>query len=70
MRGKHLDHLLDLHKLVCGNKQDCPISTPTGYLISYDGYHLTREGVLYIGKLLKGNKPFKDFWEQITHQKQ
>lgn len=59
------DGFVDLQKYICGNDKTCPVFTPNGKLISYDGGHLTREGAKYIGKvisnhpLLKGLKSSK-----------
>jgi peptidoglycan/LPS O-acetylase OafA/YrhL len=46
---------IDVQSLTCGNSdpQSCPLFTPAGDLISYDGTHLTRRGAQYLGSLLK-----------------
>jgi hypothetical protein len=50
---------IDLHTLVCGeNATACPVFTPEGKLISYDGGHLTQAGATWIGSLLKGHSVF------------
>ncbi|HHC74821.1 MAG TPA: hypothetical protein ENK78_07080 [Thiothrix sp.] len=45
---------VDVHALICGNNQSktCPVFTPTGELISFDGGHLTKAGASYIGQQL------------------
>ncbi|CAF3359687.1 unnamed protein product [Rotaria sp. Silwood2] len=35
----------------------CPLFTPDGKLISYDGAHLTKYGARYIGNIIFHNKP-------------
>ncbi|MGI4851676.1 MAG: SGNH hydrolase domain-containing protein [Janthinobacterium lividum] len=59
------NNYLDLHKIVCGNDKKCPVSTPEGYLISYDGRHLTQKGAIYIGNLLLKNKKFMEDWNSV-----
>jgi hypothetical protein len=45
-------------KMICtGPNGTCPLFTPNGKLISYDGTHLTRHGALYIGDIIFNNKP-------------
>lgn len=39
-------------KLVCGTPESCPVFTKDLRLISFDGGHYTKEGALYVGKLL------------------
>lgn len=46
---------VDSYSIICGEDKICPVFTPEGRLISYDGSHLTKEGAVYIGSLL-----FKD----------
>ena len=45
---------IDLHKEVCGSSiaKDCPVFTPIGELISFDGGHLTPAGAKYYGDKL------------------
>ena len=45
---------IDLHKNVCGSTSaiDCPVFTPSGELISFDGGHLTPAGAKYYGDKL------------------
>lgn len=60
---KELDqNYLDLHHLFCGNSSSCPIATPGGHLISYDGGHLTQKGAAYLAELLRENPQFSESW--------
>jgi peptidoglycan/LPS O-acetylase OafA/YrhL len=44
---------VDTHAIVCGVEvPGCPLFTPSGSLISYDGFHLTQAGARYVGTLL------------------
>lgn len=43
---------VDTQKIVCGEAGDCPLFTPAGELITFDGNHLTAAGAKYIGSLL------------------
>ena len=56
------ENYLDLHELFCGNDDSCPIAIPEGYLISYDGVHLTREGAIHLSKLLRNDEEFMSLW--------
>jgi hypothetical protein len=50
---------VDLHSLICGEaSHDCPVFSPDGKLLSYDGGHLAKTGAQYIGALLKGHPVF------------
>jgi hypothetical protein len=50
---------VDLHALVCGkDAPTCPIFTPQGRLISYDGYHLTQMGARWLGEKLAQHPAF------------
>ncbi|MDR1912499.1 MAG: acyltransferase [Helicobacteraceae bacterium] len=50
---------IDLLTLICGkNAKSCPVFTPEGKLISYDGGHLTQAGAKYIGETLKDHSVF------------
>ena len=53
---------LDLHRLLCGAQPSCPISTPEGQLISYDGGHLTKEGAIHLAGLLGEDEGFTSLW--------
>jgi hypothetical protein len=49
---------VDVQKLICnGYNRTCPLFTPDGKLISYDGSHLTKYGALHIGYIIFNNKP-------------
>lgn len=56
---------LDLHRLFCGDNDSCPVATPAGRLISYDGGHLTRDGALHLSHLLSGDEGFRRRWEAV-----
>lgn len=67
------DEYLNLHSMFCGSSIYCPISTPDGYLISFDGRHLTQEGARYIGSKLSESRAFDLFWAKLyrnANQKQ
>lgn len=61
------DGFLDLHRLVCGADAACPAATSDGFLISYDGGHLTQEGARFIGRKLGQSPAFNRFWETLMH---
>ena len=46
---------IDLHKTACGSStaKDCPVFTPEGELITFDGGHLTPEGAKFYGDKLE-----------------
>ncbi len=46
---------IDVHKDVCKSStaEECPVFTPSGELISFDGGHLTPAGAKYYGEKLK-----------------
>jgi len=51
---------VDVHELVCGkDSETCPVFSPDGKLLSFDGSHLTESGAIYIGGLLKEHPVFK-----------
>lgn len=56
---------IDLHKIVCGDNEKCPVTDLEGYLISYDGCHLSKEGAAYIGKLLMKDQKFMKHWNSV-----
>lgn len=58
----HLDNYLDVQQLLCDDSGACPIFTPKGHLISFDGSHLTRGGAIYVSKLLHDHQQFVKFW--------
>lgn len=42
---------VDQYALICGQGQNtCPVFTPNGELISFDGGHLTKQGASYVGE--------------------
>jgi hypothetical protein len=46
---------IDQYKIICGSMNDCPIFTGNLDLISYDGWHLTKEGARFVGSKLFQN---------------
>jgi len=54
-QNQQIDYV-DLHAALCGARSadTCPIFTPEGELISFDGGHLTKAGAEYLGKVLFG----------------
>ena len=51
---------VNMQKLICkGLNGTCPIFTPEGKLMSYDGAHLTKFGALHVGKILFQTDPLK-----------
>lgn len=51
-RSLSKDVLVDQHSLICGSATQCPVFTDELKLISFDGGHLTKDGALYVGKVL------------------
>lgn len=43
------DNFIDLQRLICIEDYHCPLFTPEGLLISYDGMHLTKAGAKFLG---------------------
>jgi hypothetical protein len=43
---------VDTHEILCGPGRSCPLFTPAGELIAFDGNHLTQAGARYVGGLL------------------
>jgi hypothetical protein len=59
---------VDLHELICGkDSESCPIFSPDGKLLSYDGGHLAQAGAIYIGGLLKEHSVFKGNVNNLLH---
>ena len=52
--------LVDPYAIVCPN-ESCPLFTPEGRLISWDGSHLTSAGAAYIGAKLFADPPLARF---------
>jgi hypothetical protein len=49
---------VNVEKMICtGFNHTCPLFTPQGKLISYDGLHLTKYGAIYVGNIIFNNKP-------------
>lgn len=46
------DMFVDTHRILCGAGPSCPLFTPAGALIAFDGNHLTQDGARYLGGLL------------------
>lgn len=62
---KDIENYIDLHKMICSESQECPVSTPNGFSISYDGGHLTQEGAAYVAQLLRADKKFMRKWNAV-----
>jgi hypothetical protein len=43
---------VDTHRILCGAGPSCPLFTPAGALVAFDGNHLTQAGARYVGGLL------------------
>ena len=43
---------VDTHRILCGAGPSCPLFTPDGQLVAFDGNHLTQAGARYVGGLL------------------
>lgn len=49
---------INMQQLICDESNNtCPLFTPNGKLISYDGTHLTRDGARHVGKILFSHSP-------------
>lgn len=57
---------LDFYDLLCAKDKGCPLSTPDGFLFSYDGSHLTEEGAKFVGSKLDDNANFVEFWNSLV----
>lgn len=55
---------LDFVHIICTLDGACPVFTPEGKLISYDGGHLTQEGAIYVSEELSAEPAF---WAFFTH---
>jgi len=52
---------VDQYALICGEKQSkCPIFTPKGELISFDGGHLTKAGARFVGEKIFSSAPLSE----------
>lgn len=48
---------IDMSAAVCGEKEiTCPLFSPTGHLLTFDGAHLTRQGAIWVGDQLAHNQ--------------
>ena len=54
------NNFIDIHRIVCGAGDTCPLFTPDLELISFDGGHLTPAGARYVGGLLFSNPPLAE----------
>jgi len=61
---------LDFYDLLCSRDRGCPLSTPDGFLISYDGSHLTEEGAKFVGSKLNNSTNFANFWNSLQTSNQ
>ncbi len=51
------DRLIDIQAAICDESLRCPLFTPEGALISYDGGHLTRAGAAWVAGRLADHLP-------------
>lgn len=52
---------IDQYSLICGvGSRNCPIFTPQGEFITFDGGHLTKAGARYFGRLLLQSSALKE----------
>jgi hypothetical protein len=54
-KGLNDSILINIPQTLCTSNYTCPIFTPTGKLISFDGEHMTPDGALYLGKIIFQN---------------
>ena len=55
---------VDLMDLLCGAAYRCPVTDAKGKLLSFDGGHLTREGAIYLGSLLRDHPAIRAIIEE------
>jgi hypothetical protein len=55
--------IVDIPQLICAGRTLCPVFTPEGRLISFDGMHLTEFGARYLGRMLFAAPPLVDFFD-------
>ena len=48
--------LVNIPRMICSSNHTCPIFTPTEKLVSFDGEHLTKDGVIYLGEIIFQNR--------------
>lgn len=46
-------NFLDMHALICGMNNQCPVFNDNGELYSFDGGHLTKAGAQLVGELVR-----------------
>lgn len=46
------DTFIDIHQIVCGTSNTCPVFTDSLKLISFDGGHLSKDGARYVVRVL------------------
>lgn len=52
-------NFVNMYRLICDEGGTCPIFTPNGSFISFDGAHLTKSGAKFIGSIIFQNFPLK-----------
>jgi hypothetical protein len=53
---------VNMLKMICtGINHTCPLFTREGKLISYDSFHVTKYGALYVGKIIFNQQPLNQF---------
>lgn len=52
---------IDLQMTLCGNDDQCPVLTPAGELISYDGGHLTPAGARHLANIVVNEPPLSSY---------
>ncbi len=67
LRNLDEDKFINRQTLVCGLKNLCPIFTPAGNLISFDGNHLTPEGARFVGDILFRTGPLAQISADLNH---
>jgi peptidoglycan/LPS O-acetylase OafA/YrhL len=56
-KGLNDSILVNIPQMLCTINYTCPIFTSEEKLISFDGEHLTKDGAIYIGKIIFQNRP-------------
>jgi peptidoglycan/LPS O-acetylase OafA/YrhL len=46
------DYFFNMQDIICGGDRNCPLFTDDGFLISFDGAHLTKNGAQFVGAKL------------------
>jgi len=60
----YASRFVDLMDLLCGAAYRCPVTDAKGKLLSFDGGHLTREGAIYLGSLLRDHPAIRAIIEE------